>query len=64
MLLLAGSAWRLVDFVSRLDAYARLSPGEVMRLLVLPHVLMLAGAGMALAGVLAMGRQRIERTRR
>jgi len=62
--LLTGSALRLVGFVSRLDQHPQLSPAAVLRLLVMPHVLMLTGAGMLLAGLLLLGRKMLERMRR
>ncbi len=63
LVLAVTGAVRLCRFISALHLYPRLTPGEVLKWLVLPHALMLLGAGLAAAGLVLLAKELIEQAR-
>ncbi len=56
-------ASRLFAFLQRIRDYETLSPGQLMRELVLPHIVLLAGIGLITAAFVLFTRRAIIRRR-
>ncbi len=48
---------RTLHFLLSMHTYAKLTPLQIIVLLVLPHVLMLTGAGLVISGIIIVGRR-------
>jgi hypothetical protein len=48
---------RTVVFLRTMHLYTKLTPAQIVVLLVLPHMLMLAGAGLTIAGIVLIARR-------